>query len=123
MVTGQASYGVVANFSVSDHCVNHGAKAWVLRNPQDGRLYVRVLSRGGRRINRFVALWRMENFRAKWLSNDAKLALHCQEYVGTLDQAQDMAHHLDIQAREERAKRNVRNIKRMAGIGQQGEQQ
>lgn len=107
-------FGIVANLKAGSKHVRPGALCWVCRNPQDGNIRVRVLSRGGRWITCFVAGWKLGDFRAKWLP-PAKAKFRDElDYLTKSAAAADAA-RFDADARGERMRRNVCEIERMAG--------
>lgn len=107
-------WGVVANYD-GDNSLRAGAKCWVARNTCDtDRQNVWARSRGGRWIEKYVANWRLNDFRAKWLPPVAHT--HRPEwYSEDRAEAETFARRLDRSAQEARARRNVCDISRMAG--------
>jgi hypothetical protein len=107
-----ARYGVVANYD-GDSVAREGAKCWIAANYCDTpRQNVWVRSRGGRWVEKYVAMHRLHSFRAAWLP---PAMLH----TWTSDdrkEAEQLALRLDRAAQDERARRNMRDIERMAGL-------
>lgn len=107
-----ARYGVVANYD-GDSVVREGSKCWVAANYCDTpRQNVRVRSRGGRWVEKYVAMHKLRNFRAAWLPPTMR-------HTWTSDDrkaAEQLALRLDRAAQDERARRNMRDIERMAGL-------
>jgi hypothetical protein len=61
------NFGIVANV-VQDKSLRNGAKVWVLDIYGDGAsVRVRGLSKGGRRITKFIHIKRLMNFRPEWM--------------------------------------------------------
>lgn len=111
MTPAPDQWGVVANYD-GDKVVAEGARCWMAANYCDTESQnVWARSRGGRWIEKYVAIQKLHNFRVKWLvqagqkwaSQDKKEA---ETYAWRLDQA----------AQAERARRNMREVERMAGL-------
>lgn len=109
-----SSFGIVCNLSAGTSSVRPGALCWVCQNPQAGNIRVRVRSRGGRWITTFYADWKLDNFRAKGLP-PATAHRRTEQVYPTKEAAEADARRMDAAAREERARRNVCDIERMAG--------
>ena len=65
----EPGYGVVANVIAADSCLRMGARVvveWVPGDPD--KAHVRGLSRGGRRVSKWVATKRLGNFRVAWIA-------------------------------------------------------
>lgn len=108
------SFGIACNVRVGTSYVRPGSLCWVCRNTQDGNVRVRVHSRGGRWIVTHFAEWKLDTFRAKWLPATTARWRDELGYL-TREAAEADARRLDASAREERARRNVCDIERMAG--------
>jgi hypothetical protein len=109
-------FGIVANVQEGTDSVRSGALGWVCRNPQDGNVLLRVCSRGGRWIETYFAVWKLTNFRAKWLPPaPPTVRFRSEEEYSSRAGAEEAARLLDAAARRERARRNMCEIERMAG--------
>jgi len=107
-------YGLAANHC-GDSVVPPGARCWVCHGGGNGSVNVRVRSRGGRWVLRSVDVYKLSNARAKWLPR-TKAPRRDEVQYETRKEAEDEAHRLDAEAQAERARRNMRDIERMAGI-------
>ena len=63
-------YCLVANVT-QEKVLRNGAKVYVIQLSYDGA-YVTGLSKGGRRVTKWVALKRVSNFRAAWIPKHMK---------------------------------------------------
>ena len=60
-------FGIVANV-ISDRIMRTGAKVWIVTFRGDGcAVRVNGLSKGGRRLQKYMHRKRLENFRAAWV--------------------------------------------------------
>lgn len=110
-------YGIVANLIAAEKHIRAGAKCWICQDPgtAEHSLQVRVISKGGRWIYTHLAKWKLENFRAKWLPPSSEKYRSELSYPAK-EKAEQHARIVDQQAREERARRNLRKIERLAGM-------
>ena len=110
-------YGIVANLIAAEKHIRAGAKCWLCRNAasDEDNLQVRVISKGGRWISTHLAKWKRENFRAKLLPA-TKVRFREEESYNTKEVAEQHARIIDQRAREERARRNLCEIERLAGM-------
>ncbi len=73
---GDNDFGIVANVVEIDRVFRLGAKLTIIRlNPGGGndRLFVSGMSRGGFYIEKYIPIWRLDKFRAKWLKPKLKM--------------------------------------------------
>ena len=87
-----SEWGVVANVANADSCLRLGAKVtlvWWSGNPD--RAKWNGLSRGGRRIYKWLTRKRLKNFRAKWLQPGAR---HNASTYGSREEAAREAAYL-----------------------------
>lgn len=110
-------YGIVANLVAPEKHIRAGAKCWLCRYPAlaEDSLQVRVISKGGRWIQTHLAKWKLENFRAKWLPPSTKNR-RSELICVVKEEAERRAQIVDEQARSERARRNLCEIERRAGM-------
>lgn len=110
-------YGIIANLSAEEKHIRAGAKCWICKNPNSSErsLCVKVVAKGGRWIQAHLAKWKLENFRARWLPPSQEKYRSELSYP-TKEEAEQHARIIDQQAREERARRNLRKIERLAGM-------
>lgn len=114
MSTGADTWGIAANYD-GDAVVRPGARCWLGWNQGGDRRIVWVRSRGGRWIEKVVAAWRLSDHRAKWLPPCPR-PYRVEMAFATAAEAAELAAKLDKAARDERARRNMRDIERMAGL-------
>lgn len=69
------AFGIAANVTRPDSCLRLGAKVWIESIPGNpDNMRVRGLSRGGRRIEKWVnAKHSLGNFRVAWMPPKARL--------------------------------------------------
>lgn len=108
------NFGIACNVSDGTPAVRKGSLCWVCRS-RTNNVRVMVRSRGGRWITTHFALWKLENFRAKWLPPVSSIWRNELDYPSR-EAAEADALRIDASARDERARRNVRDIERMAGF-------
>jgi len=108
-------YGIVANHS-GDAVVSPGALCWLcgVYGGQD-QVSVRVRSRGGRWVRRDMATWKLSNYRSKWLPPVDRKWRDESSWTDR-GEAATVARRLDTAAQAERARRNMREVERMAGL-------
>ena len=109
------TFGIVANHP-GDAVVAPGALCWLCRSWGGGEdsACVRVRSRGGRWVQRHPALWKLQDIRVKWLPPTRENRGE-RVFLNRAEAAAE-AHHLDAAAQQERARRNMREIERRAGL-------
>lgn len=97
------AYGIVCNVAETDRALRHGAKVWIVNGTGGAgweRFVVLAMSRGGRRITKWVLTTRLNNFRAAWVPP------HLQDAVcyfrGTRALAAETADKLNAFVRAER---------------------
>lgn len=113
----QEWFGIAANVADGTKHIRPGALCWVCSpsSPPERSVCVNVRSRSGRWIGIFLDVWKLENFRAKWLVPPKGKKYHELRY-SMREAAEETARYFDRFAGEERARRNVCNIERMAGL-------
>lgn len=106
------TWAMVANYD-GDSAIAPGSKCWVgWRYGSVNRIECVVRSRGGHLIRKHLPIHMMHNVRAKWMH--AKI--DGVETFDTRQAAEDAARRIDTLAQDERARRNMRQIERMAGL-------
>lgn len=61
-------YGIVANVKKTDRALRTGARLWIIMTNGFGeRVLVSGISRGGRTIEKYVAVKSLENLRPAWV--------------------------------------------------------
>lgn len=108
-------YGIACNH-MGDSVVAPGALCWLTCIYGGGeQATVRVRSRGGRWVRRDLAVWKLSNFRAKHLP-PVDVKFRDERSWTDRAEAEQEARRLDGIAQAERARRNMREIERMAGL-------
>lgn len=103
-----AEYGLVANVAETDSALRLGAKVWIVHAWTGGgyeRVTVWGMARNGRRIEKWVPIWRLHNFRAAWLPEKVRAAVSLLTVEGSQEAMDQLAAALDRYAAEERATR------------------
>lgn len=104
-------YGIVANVCETDSCLRMGAKVWVVGGWSGGgfeRVVVRGKSRGGRTIEKYLPIARLNNFRAAWVPEHS---LKGNALISAKEDAVERAERFTATADGERAAHPGRRVK------------